>query len=200
MVPYHDAPFAGPIGAWGAGPILMAASCSHSPGRCTAHPGWLSGLRWRSPSVCFYCLVCAVRYCRRRRSSGSKARTGGHFAGLDIAPQRHQQLAGERHDHDLANAPLAARGALDEPAAERAVRLEAQPAPEPAPAKAGANCISSRRTRGLPFLLMPCSRSEPPLLNGVPVRPTKLAIALRSRNVRQNTSRVSTVAVPNPNP
>src|SRR3546814_2511380 len=28
-------------GAWGAGPILAAASFSHSPGRSPAHPGWV---------------------------------------------------------------------------------------------------------------------------------------------------------------
>jgi hypothetical protein len=38
VVPYHGAPFAGPVGTWGAGPILTAAFRSHSPARCTAHP------------------------------------------------------------------------------------------------------------------------------------------------------------------
>src|SRR6202051_2685647 len=54
-----------------------------------------------------------------------------------------------------------------------------------------ASCNRIRRSRGLPALLMPCSRSEPPLLNGVPVRPTNPAIARRSANERQNPSRVS---------
>src|SRR5208283_1768619 len=129
VVPNHDAPFAGPMGAWGAGPILTAACRSHSPERRTAHPGWLSGLRWRSPSACFSSLFFALRHCPRRLSGGGEARAGRHFSGLDVAPQRHQQLAGERHGHDLADAPFGVPSTLDEPATERAVRLHALPAP-----------------------------------------------------------------------
>jgi len=66
-VPYHDAPFAGPMGAWEAGPILMAAiSCGHSPARRTAHPEpapdlirgccQLSAIRRPDPRIAAACL------------------------------------------------------------------------------------------------------------------------------------------------
>jgi len=51
------------------------------------------------------------------------------LASLDVAPQRHQQFAGECYHHDLADASFGPAGAFDEPATERAVRLEAQLAP-----------------------------------------------------------------------
>ena len=98
--------------------------------------------------------------------------------------------------HRLARAPykqiVGARGALDERAAERAVLLEAPPGPgqlhqQPAHPRIAvlADAVLALRA---------------PPLNGVPVRPTELAIVLRSRNVRRNTSHVSTVAVPSPIP
>src|SRR5277367_4612176 len=62
------------------------------------------------------------------------------------------------------------------------------------------SCSNRQRTRVLPFLEMPCSRSISPLWNGVPVRPTNAAIPRRSRNGRLNTSRTSRVAVSNPIP
>ena len=57
------------------------------------------------------------------------ARAGGQFAAFGIAPQRDQKLAGERHNHDFAQPAFGPAGALHEPATERALRLEAQPAP-----------------------------------------------------------------------
>ena len=74
MVPNHDAPFAGPMGPGRAGPILTAACRSHSPARRTAHPGGLSGFRWRSPSACFSSLDLRIASLsapalRRRRSA-----------------------------------------------------------------------------------------------------------------------------------
>src|SRR3546814_4725070 len=74
-------------------------------------------------------VVRGVPVSARLLSAGGQARAVRHRAGLDIAPQRDQQLAGERHDHDLADASFGTAGALGEPAAQRALRLEAQPAP-----------------------------------------------------------------------
>ncbi len=122
-------PIRGAEGAWGAGPILMAASCSHSPGRHTAHPGWLPGFRWRSPFACFLRRFWSAHGCHRRISGGGETPAGRQLAGLDVAPQRDQQLAGKCHDHDLADASFGTAGTLDEPATERTVRLEAQPTP-----------------------------------------------------------------------
>src|SRR6266446_3169731 len=69
--------------------------------------------------------------CRRRsaRDAGAQPGAGRHEAGLEIAPQRDGELAGERDDGDLGDASLAVADALLEPAGERAVRLEAQPEP-----------------------------------------------------------------------
>src|SRR6185437_14881358 len=85
--------------------------------RCRA-----SAIKARWPEMLF-------RYAVRHLSSWQDASAGGHFAGFDVAPQRDQQLACHCHDHDLADAALGTAGAFVEPAAERAVRLEAQPAP-----------------------------------------------------------------------
>ena len=106
----------------------MAASCSPSPGRYPAHPGWFEA---SAPiAACLSSEVCWVlRGIARLLSGCAGARTGRQFAGLEVAPQRDQQLAGERHDHDLADASFGAAGARGEPEAERALRLEAQPAP-----------------------------------------------------------------------
>src|SRR5262245_59948477 len=66
----------------------------------------------------------------RGRSDG-RAQHGafGHHAGLEIAPQRHHQLAGERHDADAPDAPLEAAHPLMEPARQLAAGL--MPDPEP---------------------------------------------------------------------
>jgi len=51
--------------------------------------------------------------------------------GLKIAPQRHQELAGERHDGDAAHPPFLLADALTEPDAEGTAGLVAQPQPGP---------------------------------------------------------------------
>src|SRR3546814_10607991 len=114
-------------GAWGAGPILSAASFSHSPRRSPAHPGWVEATA--SVAVALSDVVRDVPVSARLLAAGGQAHAGRHHAGLDVAPQRDQQLAGERHDHDRADAPFGTARALGEPAAQRVLRLEPQPAP-----------------------------------------------------------------------
>src|SRR3546814_3099213 len=94
-------------GAWGAGPILSAASFSHSPRRSPAHPGWVEATA--SVAVALSDVVRGVPVSARLLSAGGQAHAGRHHAGLDVAPQRDQQLAGERHDHDRADAPFGTR-------------------------------------------------------------------------------------------
>src|SRR5271166_4184992 len=53
----------------------------------------------------------------------------GHHAGLDVAPERDQQLSRHRHDGDPPRASLQRADALAEPCRERAVGLVAQPQP-----------------------------------------------------------------------
>ena len=62
------------------------------------------------------------------RGSGEPG-AGRNETALLEAPECDQQLAGERHDHDPAHPPVRAGDASFEPEAERAVGLEAQPAP-----------------------------------------------------------------------
>src|SRR5271166_5759596 len=52
-----------------------------------------------------------------------------HHAGLDVAPERDQQLSRHRHDGDPPRASLQRADALAEPGGERTVRLVAQPQP-----------------------------------------------------------------------
>src|SRR3546814_17058071 len=112
-----------------AGPIVAAASFSHSPGRSPAHPGRVEAA---APiAVALSDVVRGVPVSARLLSAGGQARAVRHRAGLDIAPQRDQQLAGERHDHYLADSSFGTAGALGEPATPRALRLEAPPAPTP---------------------------------------------------------------------
>src|SRR5215216_7115786 len=63
----------------------------------------------------------------------SEARThhgaGWHQTRLQIAPERHHQFAGKRHDGDLADAALDVADPLAEPAAELAVGLMREPQP-----------------------------------------------------------------------
>src|SRR5436190_8811706 len=60
-------------------------------------PGSVTRLSWVTSAVM-----------ARRRSLKARAHHGAdrHQAGLQIAPERHHQLAGERHDRDLADAAL----------------------------------------------------------------------------------------------
>ena len=46
-----------------------------------------------------------------------------------IASERHQQLAGKRHDHDPTDPPTCLPDALPEPGAQGGVRLMAEPEP-----------------------------------------------------------------------
>src|SRR5271154_6714017 len=117
-------------GTEGAGPILAAACCSHSPARRPAHLGGFSGSVW----ISFPCLIHETLNRASHRALAPASRVGqahalGNDAGLQIPPQRDQQFPRERHRHHLADAPFALAHAAEEPAAQRAVRLEPQPAP-----------------------------------------------------------------------
>jgi hypothetical protein len=140
-VPDHDAPYAGRSGAWGAGPILMPACFSHSPARRSAPPGscQAAALGINPPSAaCLYSdlLSSAVQSHSVRSSHGMRHGAGldGHgtrrdLTGFDIAPECHQQLAGKRHDHHLADASLGPAGACQEPPGQIALRRQPNPAP-----------------------------------------------------------------------
>src|ERR1700757_272733 len=58
-----------------------------------------------------------------------------------------------------------------------------------------ASSTIAARTRLLPSLPIPCSRSLPPLENGVPPSPTYPPSARRLRNCRTNASRTKSVAM-----
>ena len=98
-------------------PSAQSAFCSPTPGR--SHATRPSAGRVRP-----------VPGTRGLGVSGSgDARAGGHQTGVGIAPQRDQELAGHRHDHDPADPSPGAGGARLEPLAERTVGLEPDPAP-----------------------------------------------------------------------
>src|SRR3546814_7226194 len=69
-----------------------------------AHPGWVEATA--SVAVALSDVVRDVPVSARLLSAGGQAHAGRHHAGLDVAPQRDQQLAGERHEHDRADAPF----------------------------------------------------------------------------------------------
>ena len=95
-------------------PSTQPASCSPTSGRSHA----------TRPSAG------RVRPVRELGVSGSgDARAGGHETGAGIAPEGDQELAGQRYDHDPADPPSSVGGPGMEPPAERAVGLEADPAP-----------------------------------------------------------------------
>src|SRR5208282_4127676 len=66
---------------------------------------------------------------RGRLQARAQHGAGGHHAGLEISPQRHHQLAGERHDGDAPDAALEVAHPLAEPAAQFAVGLMGDPQP-----------------------------------------------------------------------
>src|SRR6185312_3980122 len=66
---------------------------------------------------------------RGRSEAWTQHGAGRHHAGREITPQRHHQLARQRHDGDAAHPSLHVANALTEPAAEIAARLMPQPQP-----------------------------------------------------------------------
>src|SRR5882757_3783009 len=63
------------------------------------------------------------------RSSPFEDGTSRHHAGFKITPERHQQLARQRHDGDAADAAFRGTDTRPEPDAQIAVGLIAQPQP-----------------------------------------------------------------------
>src|ERR1700722_17484846 len=180
-------------GTEGAGPILAAACCSHSPARRPAHLGGFSGSVW----ISFPCLI------HETLNRASQPALALPHASARRTPSGMTPVSRYRHS-----------ATSNFRASATAITLRMRPLPSPTRPKnqrlsalSGWNrnqrqvsCSNRQRTRVLPFLEMPCSRSMPPLWNGVPVRPTNAAIPRRSRNGRLNTSRTSRVAVSSPIP
>src|SRR3546814_20653956 len=73
-------------GAWGAGPILSAASFSHSPGRSPAHPGRVEATA--PVAVALSDVVRGVPVSARLLSCGGTAHGGRHHPGPAVPPQR----------------------------------------------------------------------------------------------------------------
>ena len=94
---------------------VKAASCSHGETRSHIHLGFL-GLVAVAPALVFGFFP-----------SNLEDGAGGDQPGLQIAPQRHQELVRQGNNHDPLEAALGAAHALAEPLAERAVGLVAQP-------------------------------------------------------------------------
>src|SRR5262249_61689993 len=95
------------------GPISTEAYCSHSVYRSHIHLGngmFLSSA-WRA--ILFTLELCAL----------------GDDAGLEIAPERDQQLAGNCNDGDALNAALKFSHTVVEPGAQRTVKLVPHPEP-----------------------------------------------------------------------
>jgi hypothetical protein len=106
---------------------------------------------------------------RRREPRQRALNTGASRdqTSLEIAPQRHQELTGERHDGNAAHPPLAVADAPTEPGA--------QGMPGWYRSHIQASSIRVVRTMELPDLLMPWSRSIDPLDQGLGAMPAKLA-------------------------
>src|SRR5436309_14681953 len=69
----------------------------------------------------------SVIIARGRSEAWTQHGAARHHAGREITPERHHQLAHQRHDGDAAHPPLDVTDALAEPAAELAVGLMPQP-------------------------------------------------------------------------
>src|SRR5450631_3444176 len=101
-----------------------------------------------------------VKSLRRRRLEHRPCR---HKTGCEVAPKRHHQLARQGHDGDALDALAGLERALPVPLGELAARL--MPQPQPGQLDRGA------AARGLPALLIPWSRSMPPLCHGLGASP-----------------------------
>ena len=79
------------------------------------HPGWVAVTRlsWLTSAV----------IARGRSEAWTQHGAGRHHAGLEITPERHHQLAGQRHDGNAAQPSLHVADTVTEPAAEVAAGL-----------------------------------------------------------------------------
>src|ERR1700730_2700224 len=97
------------------GPFSTAASFSHA--RYRSHiPPWNLG-------------KCSCWFARGLLPSALENGALRDHAGLEIAPERHRQLARHGHDHDPLDAAFRVADALAEPDAQSAIGLVAQPQP-----------------------------------------------------------------------
>ena len=106
------------------GPILQQRHHGHGWVRDTATSDRHRQCRVSSRTRAEPVFSCPVHSDRR-----VQAHIRRHLAGGRQAPQRDQQLAGERHNHRLPGGAAAILGALPEPPGQRTVRLMPQKAP-----------------------------------------------------------------------
>ena len=116
----------------------------------------------------------------------------GHDTVGYVPPERDQELACERHDHNLAKAPSCLADAFAKPDYLRRTWLVALPEPSQLHHHRSEPSIA-----GFPYALW---RSSPPLLYGVAVSPAYAPSALPLANRRTKASRTSTVALCTPIP
>src|ERR1700693_4620395 len=88
--------------------------------------GWNSP--WMTPVTRLSWVTSAVIACGRSEAWMEQG-AGGHHAGFEIAPQRHHELAGQRHDGDAPQAPLGVADPFMEPAAQFAAGVMPDPHP-----------------------------------------------------------------------
>ena len=138
-------------------PILPTAS---KPGRSSGHRHLGSALTaCRNVVTGRQRRVSCWTSCSHSRSQHD---TSWDFADCHQAPERDQQLSGERHDHRrLARTPS---GSSPVPLRQPAILLEHQESPSELD-------HNPRRTRALPALASPFSRRLEPLSSGDPVKP-----------------------------
>src|SRR5258708_22736251 len=126
----------GAVGDLGNGTNLDGGVFQAQSGTATRPPRIVSGVSYpRGPgnaarlSRRISLLSMVLPGVRRAPSVRGEAHAGRHLAGFDVAPQRHQQFPRERYHGDLAHPAFDGADPLDEPEAQRAVRLMAQPSP-----------------------------------------------------------------------
>ena len=117
---------------------------------------------------------------------------GRHEARRRITPERHEQLAGERNDHDPPKPAVGAARPFDEPLAQSTLRLMMKPAPR--------DLQHVRSEDGGAGFAMPWSRMTAPLAHGIGARPLHAASSRRLLNLRQKASRTSTEESLGPTP
>src|SRR5215203_6921998 len=113
-----------------ANPLQPGAPSLRTVSQC-AHPGQerAPGPVVHAATVVSCCAVARVSVCGLRPLWLLQLRSLGDHAVLEVAPQRDQQPARERHNADAAHALAACGKTAVEPLSECAVRLIAQPVP-----------------------------------------------------------------------
>lgn len=178
MVIPTTVPHAGPESSRGTAPLCIDGR--KAPCRTTATFPRTTGL-----------CSSATRCSADRSIAGFIAAPSGNTVGC-VPPERDQELACKRHDHNLAKAPSCLADAFAEPDYLRRAWLVALPEPSQLHHHRSEPSIA-----GFPYALW---RSSPPLLYGVAVSPAYAPSALPLANRRTKASRTSTVALCTPIP